>query len=71
MWTAKCPGRSDSSLGTQSFCWFCHEAAHNDPTLLDRQVWEKGVDLDQTRAVISRSILIVIISVFLDVLLKG
>ena len=23
-----CPGWSESSLGTQSFCWFCHEAAH-------------------------------------------
>ena len=45
--------------------------AHNDPTLLDRQVWEKSLDLDQFRAVVSRSILIVIISVFLDVLLKG
>ena len=22
-----CPGRSESSLGAQSFCWFCHEAA--------------------------------------------
>ena len=22
-----CPGWSESSLGTQSFCWFCHEAA--------------------------------------------
>ena len=23
-----CPGSSESWLGTQSFCWFCHEAAH-------------------------------------------
>ena len=23
-----CPGWSESSLGTQSFCWFCHEVAH-------------------------------------------
>ena len=23
-----CPGWSQSSLGEQSFCWFCHEAAH-------------------------------------------
>ena len=23
-----CPGWSEFSLGTQSFCWFCHEAAH-------------------------------------------
>ena len=23
-----CRGWSESSLGTQSFCWFCHEAAH-------------------------------------------
>ena len=22
-----CPGLSESSLGAQSFCWFCHEAA--------------------------------------------
>ena len=22
-----CPGWSESSLGAQSFCWFCHEAA--------------------------------------------
>ena len=22
-----CPGLSESSLGEQSFCWFCHEAA--------------------------------------------
>ena len=38
-WVAKCPaktqisldirpGWSESSLGAQSFCWFCHEAAH-------------------------------------------
>ena len=23
-----CPGWSEPSLGAQSFCWFCHEAAH-------------------------------------------
>ena len=23
-----CPGLSESSLGAQSFCWVCHEAAH-------------------------------------------
>ena len=23
-----CPGWSESSLGTHSFCWFCHVAAH-------------------------------------------
>ena len=23
-----CPGWSESSQGAQSFCWFCHEAAH-------------------------------------------
>ena len=23
-----CPGQSESSLGAQSFRWFCHEAAH-------------------------------------------
>ena len=23
-----CPGWSESSLGAQSFCWFCHLAAH-------------------------------------------
>ena len=23
-----CPGRSESSLGAQPHCWFCHEAAH-------------------------------------------
>ena len=23
-----CPGWSEFSLGAQSFCWFCHEAAH-------------------------------------------
>ena len=23
----RCPGWSESSLGAQSFCWFCHEAA--------------------------------------------
>ena len=23
-----CPGWSESSLGAESFCWFCHEAAH-------------------------------------------
>ena len=23
-----CPGLSESSPGAQSFCWFCHEAAH-------------------------------------------
>ena len=26
-----CPGCSESSLGAQSFCWFCHEAAHLCP----------------------------------------
>ena len=25
--TSGCPGWSESSLGAQSFCWFCHEAA--------------------------------------------
>ena len=24
-----CPGWSESSLGTKSFCWFCHEVAQN------------------------------------------
>ena len=24
----RCPGWSESSLGTQPLCWFCHEAAH-------------------------------------------
>ena len=24
----RCPGWSETSLGAQSFCWFCHEAAH-------------------------------------------
>ena len=24
----RCPGWSESSLGTHSFCWFCHVAAH-------------------------------------------
>ena len=24
----RCPGWSESSLGTQSLCWFCHVAAH-------------------------------------------
>ena len=24
----RCPGWSESSLGAQSFCWFCHVAAH-------------------------------------------
>ena len=35
MWTVKtlirlgeCPGWSELSLGAQSFCWFCREAAH-------------------------------------------
>ena len=28
MRTAKTLIRSESSLDTQSFCWFCHEAAH-------------------------------------------
>ena len=23
-----CPGWSESSVGVQSFCWFCHEVAH-------------------------------------------
>ena len=27
-WADGCPGWSESSLGAQSFCWFCHEAAH-------------------------------------------
>ena len=25
-----CPGWSESSLGAQSLCWFCHEVAHYD-----------------------------------------
>ena len=25
---ARCPGWSESSLGTHSFCWFCHVTAH-------------------------------------------
>ena len=29
-----CPGWCESSLGAQSLCWFCHEAAH----LLDKTV---------------------------------
>ena len=35
MWTTKtlirmggCPGGSESSLGAQPLCWFCHVAAH-------------------------------------------
>ena len=31
--TGRCPGWSESSLGAQSFCWFCHEAAHILKTL--------------------------------------
>ena len=31
-----CPGGSESSLGAQSFCWFCHEAAQLP---LSRAVW--------------------------------
>ena len=23
-----CPGQYESSLGAQSFCWFCHKMAH-------------------------------------------
>ena len=30
-----CPGWSESSLGTHSFCWFCHVMAH---ILLDRPI---------------------------------
>ena len=26
-----CPGWSESSLGAQSLCWFCHVAAHLEP----------------------------------------
>ena len=26
--TGGCPGRSESSLGAHSLCWFCHAAAH-------------------------------------------
>ena len=36
-----CPGWSESSLGAQSFCWFCHEVAH-PKVLTDRSgqtVW--------------------------------
>ena len=28
IWLGGCPGWCESSLGTQSFCWFCHEVAH-------------------------------------------
>ena len=28
--TGGCPGWSESSLGTNSFCWFCHVVAHID-----------------------------------------
>ena len=27
-WLDGCPGSSESSLGAQSLCWFCHVAAH-------------------------------------------
>ena len=52
----RCPGWSESSLGAQSFCWFCHEAAQmwlrtccmycNDPKFLDRQAQVNTVDTD-------------------------
>ena len=29
----ECPGWSESSLGAQSFCWFCHVAAHFTKTV--------------------------------------
>ena len=32
-----CPGWSESSLGTHSFCWFCQVAAHFMSLLLKRQ----------------------------------
>ena len=28
IWLGRCPGWSESSLGTRSFCWFCHVVAH-------------------------------------------
>ena len=27
-WLGGCPGWSESSLGAQTLCWFCHDAAH-------------------------------------------
>ena len=42
-----CPGWSESSLGAQSFCWFCHVAAHlswMSPTVL--VIPWRGVDIN-------------------------
>ena len=33
--TNECPGRSESSLGAQSFCWFCHAAAK----IIHENIW--------------------------------
>ena len=37
-----CPGWSESSLGAQPFCWFCHVAAHihSDPNIQDTCIHE-------------------------------
>ena len=40
-----CPGWSESSLGVQSFCWFCHEVAQIKllPTLIVDSCWRKHI----------------------------
>ena len=36
----RCSGWSESSLGAQSFCWFCHETHTCEPLLMDmREIW--------------------------------
>ena len=39
----RCPGLSESMLGAQSFCWFCHEATLNffSGTTEAKTIWVK------------------------------
>ena len=34
-----CPGWSESSLGAQSLCWFCHEAVHISPKTKELRIF--------------------------------
>ena len=40
----ECPGWSESSMGAQSLCWFCHVAAHICPLMvifIDNLIWRE------------------------------
>ena len=43
-----CQGWSESSLGAQSLCWFCHVAAQTDTNLNNADRMANSIDTDQT-----------------------